>query len=289
MSVKSKELHSDAESVDCDRPQGWLHSFHRNQRGTTLTEFLITLPIFIVIFVSMVRIGQFELTAGQVWKTAYQDTWAKALPLSQPQVVPIESLHKHGNPALAGSAARAQLSQHSTHNKNSSIKGKVSGLENSTYSGLASSGHWGESMERVRPSAEYLKFDKVGSHLTSQPSTIIGSSAYARGVVDDSGGMIQAPGGGSGVAAAVAAGARYGTVFGVSEINPVIMGISIPMYVHFNTLVAPMPYTESNTTMEVARGLLLKQDHYRNALGISMSQPLSSGSGLNVSEIDWDE
>ena len=290
MSVKPKELHSDAESVDCARPRCWLQRFHKNQRGTTLTEFLITLPIFIVIFVSMVRIGQFELTAGVVWETAYQDTWAKALPLSQAQVVAADSLHKHGNPNVAGGAASGQLAEHSTYNRIGGIKSVVTRLENRTYSGLQSSGHWGESMERVRPSAEYLNFDQVGSHLTGQPSTIIGSSSYAKGLVDDSGGTVTTPNGGSGVAAAVGAGVRYGTVFGKSEINPVIMGINIPMYIHFNTLVAPMPFTESTTTMEVARDVMLKQLHYRNILGISMSQPLGSGAGaVNVPTIRWDE
>ncbi len=279
MSVIPEELHSDAESMDRFRPQCWVQRFHKNQYGTTLTEFLITLPIFIVIFITMVRLGQFELTAGQVWKTAYQDTWAKALPVSESPVVPISSQYMHGNPQLAGSAASAQLGQHSTHNKIDSLKGNIGGLERDTYSGLQSSGHWGESFNRIQPIMEYADIVNIHGYVSAQPTKVIGNSGYSRSIVDDSGGMVQTANGGSGVAAAVAAGARYGTVFGMSEINPTIMGIKIPMYVHFNTLVAPMPFTESTTTMEVSRSLMLKQSHYRDILGISMSQPLSSGTG----------
>lgn len=290
MSVISKKLHSDAESFDCDRSHHLLERFHKNQRGTTLTELLITLPIFILIFVSMVRLGQFELTAGKLWKNAYQETWAKALPVSQQQVVPIDSLHTHASPSQGGSTANEQLGQHSAHNKNQGIENTIGGLERGTYSGLQRSGHWGESFERVQPVAEYVGLRRVDSLVTSQPTTIVGNSGYARSLVDDSGGMVKAPNGGSSVAAAVGAGIRYGTVAGVGEIKPVIMGVNIPMYVHFNTLVAPMPFTDSTTTMEVTRNLLLKQPHYRNILGISMSQPLSSGTGsLNVNELAWDD
>lgn len=288
MSVKPETLSSDVASVNRTRPESWLQRFHKSQHGTTMTEFLITLPIFILIFVTMVRLGQFELTAGQVWKTAYQDTWAKALPVSQAQVVALSGQNIHGNPSQAGSAAKAQLGQHSVHNKISSIKNKVRGNEQETYAGMQSSGHWGESFERVQPSADFLNFHNVGDYLTAQPAKVVGNSAYARSLVDDSGGVVNVSKGGSGVAAAVGAGVRYGTVFGVSEINPVIMGMNIPMYVHFNTLVAPMPFTDSSTTVEVTRGLMLKQDHYRNILGISMSQPLNSSGSLNIPSLGRD-
>lgn len=271
-----QERHSAAQSCSCGSSRGWLRRFHKNERGTTMTEFLITLPIFILIFIGMVRLGQFQLESSKIWAIAYQDTWSKALPISEQQTVPVDSSQLHANPARAGSAAKSQLAEHSVYNEMDALNSNVNKFERSTYSGLESGGHWGESYHRVQPASEYVKLRRVDAHVTANPGQIVGTSTYARAIVSDGG-------------AAGAAGIRYGTVFGLGEINPTIMGINIPMYVHFNTLVAPMPYNDAGTTTGAVQQTLLKQPHYKNLLGISMSQPLSGGgSSGSAPDLSWD-
>ncbi|MBA2663132.1 MAG: pilus assembly protein [Bradymonadaceae bacterium] len=268
----------------------WMGRFHRGESGATLTEFVMTLPIFILIFMGMMQLGQFESMAGKAWGNAYKDTWARALPITQAQDMAVDFsdlTQIHANAQSASVAALHQMSSHRPHNDHDLIKLEVTLAEATTYGGLGVNGHWGESFQRTRPANNYMRFRHVDGLVANNPNQILGNSAYARALLDDAGGALPIqPGGGSGPMASlnsiingqglrpvIGAGIRYGTVNGTKEVDHTVMGRTVSMRAHFNTLVGPQP-TSDHVTMAVTRTAMERYNPYSEMLGISMSQPL---------------
>lgn len=53
---------------------------HRSERGATLTEFVIVLPIFITVFVAIMRFGILQSTTVRVQMSATKGLWEEAIP-----------------------------------------------------------------------------------------------------------------------------------------------------------------------------------------------------------------
>lgn len=56
----------------------WISSLHMDERGTALTEFVATLPVFIIIFGGLMHLGALEREAFRVKARASDALWARS-------------------------------------------------------------------------------------------------------------------------------------------------------------------------------------------------------------------
>ncbi len=68
-------------SQNKDIARGVLSRFHRDERGTTLTEFVITLPLFIIIFAGVGTLTRMEKESVRTKLMAVRATWDEAMPV----------------------------------------------------------------------------------------------------------------------------------------------------------------------------------------------------------------
>ena len=263
-----------------------IHRFDEDQRGTTITEFVITLPIFIVIFVGILQLGTVTAHSVVVDARAYKNTWDAAIPISQQRFNAV-----HMVPAVAGAAAIGQVGpyQHTTTPLQEAF---VTIEETLTYGAMALDGTIGESGVRVMTIDPLFDlFGLEGNVQTSLNANIIGDSGYAADLFDESIDFNVSGGGAlavlnsvisaTGTRPAIAAGMRYGTVAGAESDTSNWLGLSVTYGAHFNTLVAPFPQGsagDERLMTAIARLTMESHDPYAEVLGIRWSQPLSRDS-----------
>jgi hypothetical protein len=226
--------------------------FHRDQSGAALTEFVVTLPIWITLFGGVVALGKLgvDTTANQlqtqaaVWDAVFAaSTGKKAVHMSTVS----------GGGAAAAESATLATDGANPHQITTSVNGGV-------MTALAAKGSWGESKGRVLP-LEYIpgatvptaehdpsKVLKVGS---DYPMHIVNDGAANANWKSGKGGsgfskiinMFGDALSGSGALAAIAAGNRYGEVYSATTSQPIDLpfGQSITATSHANLLVAPSP------------------------------------------------
>lgn len=216
--------------------------FWRDERGSAMTEFIITLPIVVITFAGLLGLGRLGHHTSRVKIEASKQMWTKAYDDSSGEITP-----------------RA-----------------VSPVVDIASTPTLLAGHWGESYSRVKlASAVPMLADGVDPVMTSDP--IVGESMYARTLVDDSlappgqnvnmsnngswsvglppfisaggniGGALSYAISASGVLPNQAAGIKYGFVEGKVENEevPGFLGQTVSMSTSYRTLVPPDTRSES--------------------------------------------
>jgi hypothetical protein len=221
--------------------------FWGDERGTSMTEFIITLPVVVIIFAGLVGLGRLGHHAGRVKIEATKQMWEKAYDDSSGSITPRQEF---------------------------SNGGEFGDVFDSIAT--AGAGHWGESYTRVKlASTVPMLADGVDPVMTSD--SIVGESMYARTLVDDSlvppsgntsmsnnaswsigldpifsaggsvGGALSYAISASGVLPNQAAGIKYGWVEGEVENEEVagFLGQTVNMSTRYRTLVPPDTRSES--------------------------------------------
>lgn len=259
----------------------WQRSFwqrlHRDERGTALTEFIIVLPIFVLIFAGVGHLTRLNKTAIRLGATSYSKMWVEA------KKVQTDDPSDHRTPASAAGLIQAHSAQYRGLQEETGMQQIVKHETGSHANGLTQSGHMGESFERVRSARQNIEIAHIDADVTSQLNGVTGESAYAQKLFDDSGSAsTYYPGGSSSVSShglrpVLAAGIRYGTVVGSDHDTVDVGGKQIELAHYFTTLVAPKPSSEA-TASSITRQALNGHGPYDNLLGIAEDQPLDAES-----------
>ncbi|AWV91241.1 TadE/TadG family type IV pilus assembly protein [Bradymonas sediminis] len=191
---------------------GSFGAFSRNDRGTALTEFVIMLPVFILIWVGMINLFKLENGGMRAKIKASSQTWEKAMTVAHGGHVPEAKAGVH---IMAGLDAIDNV-----NNRPSGTADSFAHLKNAR---LASQGNRGE----AQGSATMARL--LGQTPPAQPAGQGLRSHYSRAMLDDSrSNFINSAPGPLGIYAPVipesiqsigynhapATGNRYGSVFG---------------------------------------------------------------------------
>lgn len=253
-----------------------LGTFHVDQRGSTLTEFVIVLPIFVLVFNGVMILGEFTRKGSEAPIRAYKQTFDQALVFQKDfftadwNVVPATAAVDAAD-QLAGTSMMGDSSP--AHNSSGAVEVVANVTEGAAYGGLGFRGTMGESRTRagaiaVVPGtklygregpgpampADSTRLDGTGDEdrITSDLKDLVGESEYAFDLLNDgvSPSSFSGSGGGAfsalnslvtaaGIRPAFAAGIRYGTVSARHEEDFTFAGRTISIDAHFSTLVPP--------------------------------------------------
>lgn len=250
--------------------------------GSSLTEFVMFLPIFIVVFAGIVNLGKLGYSTTQTQVMAQRDLWAKVIPVTHS----ISDAGDHVTSAGGGGIAAAHLGGLAGDSNNP--QQLADGYEAIVMLGLAAGGHWGESYLRTaiaEPFADNLE-------RTEDPDDILNERKFPTSILNDGVANVMPSGGvigivleyisGSGVVAALAAGIRYGEVFGEkSESYTLGRAGNFTSSAHYDVLVAPSPLKgfATKTSWAVARAYAEGQDEYRVMMNFGESEWEGDSSG----------
>jgi len=274
----------------------FLKRLHKNEEGTALTEFVITLPIFIMVFSGITAIGSVNEKSTRTWARAYKATFDAAVGVQKARVSP-HAIAAYG--AARGLADLAKLP------KDMGIAQKiiVTYSDGRAFYNLGTKGTMGEQYGRVRLTdrayelrARSPSVVSIEGILTKDITGVVGGSGYSRDLFDDSIrtssfrggsgilGTLNAYISGTGLRPTLATGTRYGTVSGSASDSITVGPYTYNASSFVSTLVAPTPTTTiygSDFLAEAAvtgisRLAMEGTGAYKNVLGIKSSQPLSS-------------
>lgn len=262
-----------------------------DQRGTSLTEFAITLPIFVAVMAFVYYMGAAGHVVTDEVNRAHRDLWDDALHHTTAGHDPVgynDPGQPHAHPASGADEDRQFFAEQQLRQRIDGLNTDVRSEEVQTYQALSAGGHWGESHRRTRAPHGQLEFANNADQMTNSPTAVLGGSNYARDLVDDSGGTFELGAGGGGplgpaasfglgesVIPAVGAGIRYGVTHSVREGEVTFPhGWTIPVRFHFDALVPPTPVANQKTPTAITRLKLESYQPYSELLGIAMEQPL---------------
>jgi hypothetical protein len=195
--------------------------FWSDERGTSVTEFVMTLPVVIIIFAGIVTLGRLGHETGKIKIEAQTKMWEEATKSNAGSITP-----------------RSAVTQGSEFS--------------SVLTGIATTmgGHWGESYTRVKLASTVPLLAPTDPVTTADD--IIGDSGYANALTND--GLSAPPSGGGGfghllsyavqISGAIpnaGAGVKYGYVEGEIRDRQVdgFLGNDITMSARYRTLVPP--------------------------------------------------
>lgn len=321
MKLPHPHFRSEADSWRMLRDKfGWIRRrlawFERDESGATMTEFVIMLPIFVLIFNGVMILGEFARKGSEPPVRAYKATFSKVIDFQKSAFAVGWSMQStagggHAGDQLAGTGWVSDASP--VHNRSTSVKVAANAAEASTYGLLVADGHMGESFARasapglamdiegcegIEPPASNDCYQLNGSddRLTRDINDLVGGSDYAEALLDDS---IEFSGfsGNSfldvlndsldilGARPALAAGIRYGTVSGRHEETFTFAGLSKDMNAYYSSLIPPSttgggqgPRLDALRATAVTRLTMESHDHYGELPGIGWSQPVPSES-----------
>ena len=177
-----------------------------DERGTALTEFLITLPIFIIMFGGIIQLGLANERSIRVWVRAYRNTFTQAYLV---QRAPL-SLHSQATTGAAISLANINALPNNARRMGIGQRVIVLASDGVTYGNLAIRGTMGESYWRNRGTD--LIFTQYGGSedvlimegiQTQNIDDIVGDSDYAKALLNDAPSAPSFTGFGAGPLAAV--------------------------------------------------------------------------------------
>src|SRR5690554_183972 len=227
--------------------------FHRNHSGAALTEFAITLPVWIILFAGLLGMGKFGLNTTANQLETQTKIWNSVITESDDAV--------HMTTVSGGLDAGAKSGE--VFMKEGSPNNITTGVNTLVMApGLSLAGSWGESFGRTKL-LEYVPLLDVPEVQYNPDDVLAGGSGFPLKIVNDGGTGTDfgaaASGSafskvldyvgdvisGSGALAAVAAGNRYGEVYAESQSEPikVWIGASVTANSHANMLVGPSPLT----------------------------------------------
>lgn len=224
----------------------FLKRVHSDDRGTSLTEFVITVPIFLVILTAVLDLGALingtvlvEIEASQEMHTSLRQASEESLSLNMSALGTT-----HAQPTRAAALAIRDLEQNRPRRASAAGRSFIRLYEHSTYglTGMAVSGSWGESHSRVRRLQDFgIEMAAIDELVTSHPEAMLGnrmtgswlgnelfndgpgnrfdSQNYRGGVVAAVTSFLNDAVSSAGMRGALAAGNRYGTVTARTEID----------------------------------------------------------------------
>jgi hypothetical protein len=215
----------------------WLKAFDDDERGTALTELIVTLPVFIIIFVGMVSLSKVEQQSVHVKIMASKDTWEQAMEVANGGLVPS---FNQSTPMLAGMDGLSKISNYPS--ENGDMLGQMKNI------GLATGGQAGEG-DRATMFA--------GVWGQSPPGDAPGQSLsdYPQNMLDDEHSQFRTLSGASGPLAvylpniplsalgsyqAIAASNRYGMVVGEADVNFTASGRNFDFAATYDVLNSPV-------------------------------------------------
>jgi len=248
-----------------------LDMLHDDDRGTAMTEFVICLPVFLIVFAGIATLAELEVASTAVEVRATKDLWSKAIPVQQ------SNISIHMQPAVSGAMAVGQIGSHFSQPIGDTLAIAKEG-------GLAAKGHFGESYFATKPVDVFADLGSpVEGRLTPDCQQIVPTD-YTRDLVDDS--LVkQIPSGSgplaafnmvismAGVRPAIAAGIRYGIVVGQNSDSGQAGPVPYNVSAGYDVLVAPKPSNEWIATA-VTRLAAESYKPYSGVLGIEFSSRL---------------
>lgn len=172
-----------------DRIRRQIEGLAADERGTSLTEFAICTPIFVMILGFVYHVGAAGWVLTDQSAKARQGLWEEVvIPAQDRQNIPStynDPSQRNAHPPRAAEADEEHLENHGIPQKRESFAGEIREHEEETYQALSSGGHWGESARRPEPFDAEWNLQGRAAQRTADPGDVVGSSTYARGLVDD--------------------------------------------------------------------------------------------------------
>lgn len=242
----------------------------RNESGSAMTEFVICLPVFVLVFIGINNLTKLEKEGIATKIRGTQAVWREAIPVQKGYDI------QHMQPTIAGAMETAGVWGQTSTNY------LADGYQTAGAAGLALGGTVGEAygMTTIIDIFADLGVDP----LQQQAGPVVNNSQFVTDLVDDGLFKPTPPGSGplavlnvilsvAGVKQAVGAGIRYGMAEGSASGNVNIMGKNFGMQAGYDVLVAPKPTDELWTTA-VVRLTMENYQHYNGMLGIEFQARL---------------
>lgn len=256
----------------------------RGESGSAMSEFVMFLPVFVMCFAGVVNLGKFGYETTRTKVLAQKQLWSKVIPITYS----LADGTAHMSSVAAGGIAAAHLGGLAADGDNPQQAGDLYEAGVMTL-GLAADGHWGESYTRVVPfSATSLANDVEPKY---DPSDVIGDQPYPNSLLNDGPnrpkpdgvvGIITAVLSGSGAVPAMAAGIRYGEVFGEQNRSFRVGRLgNFGSEAHYDVLVAPSPLkgVATKMTFGFAWALAQAEENYRVMMNFGESEWEGDSSG----------
>lgn len=230
-----------------------LSTLHRDQSGAAMTEFVITLPVWILLFAGVITMTKMGMNTVANQLDTQRKLWDGVFEASTGKVA------AHMTSATGGGEAAVESYRLAGVSGNPHVIATTA--NGVTMTALAGKGSWGESYARTKP-FQYLPGADVPNVHGSPGGALRTGSGYPVQIVND--GLANADwksGSGNGISkvinlfgdalsgsgglAALAAGIRYGEVYVENPSPPVgtLFGQNFTAMSHANILVAPSPLT----------------------------------------------
>ncbi|MFB6264561.1 MAG: TadE/TadG family type IV pilus assembly protein, partial [Bradymonadaceae bacterium] len=162
-----------SESTRTSDGTGWIDRLAGDERGTALTEFVITLPVFVVIFSGLVYLGRLTHGSMEVRLEATEQMWSRAMDVQHGSTTGFG----HPNHKMPPWAAGQALSRITGESRNLFVDYSMGVPKNI---GMAIDGHFGESDGVTPPPV-----DAVAGRIVRNPGAVVGGTVASNMVVDD--------------------------------------------------------------------------------------------------------
>lgn len=289
----------------------------RDQSGTTLTEFVICLPMLIICFFGIIRLSGCVRDLNAVEAQGFQAAMEATLDAQESSLLAGSlGIDVHSRPTPAALDAMSQLDRFPPRQKGPAKHFlTVSEMSNYSFAGLALSGHMGESYARTRiPRLTGAKMAGVENAASPTLAPIIGTSMFATQLLNDAPGQLydhnrQTAGqpsymkralavlnsglDQSGGRAAFAAGIRYGTRTGHFSQYVGARRAAFEQSAYYTITVAPYTsatgndgiahldgsFLDSLRAISVVRVTMAQHAHYNEILGFTGLENSRDGDG----------
>lgn len=241
---------------------------HRDQKGTSLTEFVICLPVFLIIFTGVVNLNKLQDKSVLIKVQATHELWSNAIPVQK------SNISDRMLPSVQGAKAAGHIGSRFRYPISDTV-GIAGGA------GLGLTGHFGESYAMTIPVNAAANIFTSDMELEPTGGPVYNDRELTRDLVDD-GTIKSLPSGSgplsylnmlitiSGARPAIAAGIRYGLASGEAQHTVSIVGTSHQLSTGYDVLVAPRPTAEA-LTVAVTRLAVESYKPYNGILGIEWS------------------
>lgn len=249
------------------------HRLCADERGTSLTEFAICLPLFLLVMAFVYHLGAAGHVLSEESARAHSQLWSDVAPRTDTSSPfdPVGSVETNSHPSTAAAEEVEFLEEYSSEQPDRQLATEIELHDRSVADHLDRGGHWGESYRRVQPVSDRAVQvdDRLGA--TDRPEDVLGGSDYAADLVDDS----QSGGAETGrsMAPSLAGGMRYGATHSVRDAQVSFTeNWTVDIEYTRDVLVGPRPNPSELRSIMETRGRLQGYDPYRELPGIQMNQ-----------------
>lgn len=125
---------------------------HLDERGTTITEFVIVLPVFVLIFSATLALSRMQHTGIEVQIRASSDMWEQAIAIQTDTA--LDSTSSHMMPAQGSAEARVLLDSLDPDSPARDASSHI--MMSNRWAQSESNGHMGEAKAMVDPIQAYM-------------------------------------------------------------------------------------------------------------------------------------